>query len=127
MFYLSRLLRIYEEVMLLCIGLKRLTLDEGWLWRKRCFQDDRSSKKLTSALALRYLDMQHVVDGILISTEIEKEVMSRKMGTEYCEVSMTHAQRPNTSLFVKDQFRKRLSDALGSHILWLKDYVMVHP
>ncbi|MQM15199.1 hypothetical protein Taro_048139 [Colocasia esculenta] len=73
------------------------------------------------------IEMQHVADGILISTEIEKVVMGRKIGTEYCEVSITHAQRSNTSLFVKDQYRKRLSDALGSHILWLKDYVLVHP
>ncbi|MQL89724.1 hypothetical protein Taro_022311, partial [Colocasia esculenta] len=66
--------------------------------------------------------MQHVADAILISIEIEKVVMGCKIGAEYCEVSITHAQRPNTSLFVKDQFRKRLSDALESHILWLKDY-----
>ncbi|MQL96926.1 hypothetical protein Taro_029609, partial [Colocasia esculenta] len=30
------------------------------------------------------IEMQHVADGILISTEIEKVVMGRKIGTEYC-------------------------------------------
>ncbi|MQL77942.1 hypothetical protein Taro_010361 [Colocasia esculenta] len=81
------------------------------------------SKLIGKRVRLVDIDMQHVADGILISTEIEKEVMGRKMGTEYCEVSITYAQRPKTSLFVKDQFSKRLSDALGSHILWLKDYM----
>ncbi|MQL79997.1 hypothetical protein Taro_012456 [Colocasia esculenta] len=32
------------------------------------------------------IEMQHVADGILISTEIEKVVMGRKIGTEYCGV-----------------------------------------
>ncbi|MQL79442.1 hypothetical protein Taro_011878, partial [Colocasia esculenta] len=85
------------------------------------------SKLIGKRILLVDTEMQHVADGILISTEIEKVVMGRKIGTEYCEVSITHAQRPNTSLFVKDQFRKRLSDALGSHILWLKDYVSYGP
>ncbi|MQL70318.1 hypothetical protein Taro_002633, partial [Colocasia esculenta] len=31
------------------------------------------------------IEMQHVADGILISTEIEKVVMGRKKGTEYYE------------------------------------------
>ncbi|MQL98601.1 hypothetical protein Taro_031314 [Colocasia esculenta] len=31
------------------------------------------------------IEMQHVADGILVSTEIEKVVMGRKIGTEYCE------------------------------------------
>ncbi|MQL79246.1 hypothetical protein Taro_011686 [Colocasia esculenta] len=80
------------------------------------------SKLIGKCVLLVDIEMQHVANGILISTEIEKVVMGCKIGTEYYEVSITHAQRPNTSLFVKDQFRKRLSDALGSHILWLKDY-----
>ncbi|MQM09467.1 hypothetical protein Taro_042340 [Colocasia esculenta] len=77
------------------------------------------SKLIGKRVRLVDIEIQHVADGILISTEIEKVVMGRKIGTEYCEVSITHAQRPNTSLFVKHQFRKRLSDALESHILWL--------
>ncbi|MQL78267.1 hypothetical protein Taro_010686 [Colocasia esculenta] len=31
------------------------------------------------------IEMQHVANGILVSTEIEKVVMGRKIGTEYCE------------------------------------------
>ncbi|MQM06479.1 hypothetical protein Taro_039306, partial [Colocasia esculenta] len=97
----------------------------------KCIIDCGDVSKMLQLIGKRVLlvdiEMQHVADGILISTEIEKVVMGRKIGTEYCEVSITHAQRLNTSLFVKDQFRKRLSDALGSHILWLKDYVSYGP
>ncbi|MQM14083.1 hypothetical protein Taro_047012, partial [Colocasia esculenta] len=94
----------------------------------KCIIDCGDVSKLIGKLVLLVdIEMQHVADGILISIEIEKVVMGRKIGTEYCELSITHAQRPDTSLFVKDQFKKRLSDALGSHILWLKDYVLVHP
>ncbi|MQM04546.1 hypothetical protein Taro_037351 [Colocasia esculenta] len=42
------------------------------------------SKLIGKRVRLVDIDMQHVADGILISTEIEKEVMGRKMGTEYC-------------------------------------------
>ncbi|MQL83746.1 hypothetical protein Taro_016240, partial [Colocasia esculenta] len=43
------------------------------------------SKLIEKRVRLVDIDMQHVADGILISTEIEKEVMGHKMGTEYCE------------------------------------------
>ncbi|MQM16147.1 hypothetical protein Taro_049101, partial [Colocasia esculenta] len=43
------------------------------------------SKLIGKRVRLVDIDMQHVADGILISTEIEKEVMGRKMGTEYYE------------------------------------------
>ncbi|MQM06610.1 hypothetical protein Taro_039439 [Colocasia esculenta] len=65
------------------------------------------SKLIGKRVLLVDIEMQHVADGILVSTEIENVVMGRKIGTECCEVSITHAQRPNTSVFVKDQFRKR--------------------
>ncbi|MQM12466.1 hypothetical protein Taro_045385 [Colocasia esculenta] len=47
------------------------------------------SKLIGKRVRLVDIEMQHVVDGILINTEIEKVVMGRKIGTEYCEV-MVH-------------------------------------
>ncbi|MQL77652.1 hypothetical protein Taro_010061 [Colocasia esculenta] len=43
------------------------------------------SKLIGKRVRLVDIEMQHVADGILISTEIEKVVMGRKIGTEYCE------------------------------------------
>ncbi|MQM18652.1 hypothetical protein Taro_051647 [Colocasia esculenta] len=59
----------------------------------------RSEEELKGAIVLVYankqligkrvllvdIEMQHVADGILVSTEIEKVVMGSKIGTEYCE------------------------------------------
>ncbi|MQL89983.1 hypothetical protein Taro_022567, partial [Colocasia esculenta] len=43
------------------------------------------SKLIGKCVRLVDIEMQHVADGILISTEIEMVVMGRKIGTEYCE------------------------------------------
>ncbi|MQM00129.1 hypothetical protein Taro_032863, partial [Colocasia esculenta] len=43
------------------------------------------SKLIGKRVRLVDIEMKHVVDGILISTEIEKVVMGRKIDTEYCE------------------------------------------
>ncbi|MQL71063.1 hypothetical protein Taro_003391, partial [Colocasia esculenta] len=43
------------------------------------------SKLIGKHVRLVDIEMQHVADGILISTQIEKVVMGRKIGTEYCE------------------------------------------
>ncbi|MQL91102.1 hypothetical protein Taro_023708 [Colocasia esculenta] len=42
------------------------------------------SKLIRKRVRLVDIEMQHVAEGILISTEIEKVVMGRKIGTEYC-------------------------------------------
>ncbi|MQL95875.1 hypothetical protein Taro_028541, partial [Colocasia esculenta] len=42
------------------------------------------SKLIGKRVRLVDIEMQHVANGILISTEIEKVVMGRKIGTEYC-------------------------------------------
>ncbi|MQM12864.1 hypothetical protein Taro_045779, partial [Colocasia esculenta] len=46
------------------------------------------SKLIGKRVLLVNIEMQHVADGILISIEIEKVVMGRKIGTEYCEMGM---------------------------------------
>ncbi|MQM09510.1 hypothetical protein Taro_042384, partial [Colocasia esculenta] len=43
------------------------------------------SKLIGKRILLVDTEMKHVADGILISTEILKVVMGRKIGTEYCE------------------------------------------
>ncbi|MQM17105.1 hypothetical protein Taro_050073 [Colocasia esculenta] len=48
------------------------------------------------------IEMQHVADGILVSTEIEKIVMGRKIGIEYCESSFNFqvARHPDDVIVV---------------------------
>lgn len=61
--------------------------------------------------------------GIVMSIDCEKVVMGRPIGTAYCEVSIFFAHKPDAPLIIKDQDRKKMRDAVGSHILWLTDYV----
>ncbi|MQL70715.1 hypothetical protein Taro_003039 [Colocasia esculenta] len=53
-----------------------------------------------------------------INQAIIKEIAKR---SRIVRLLVTFSSVPH--LAVEDQFRKRLSDALGSHILWLKDYI----
>ncbi|MQL81533.1 hypothetical protein Taro_013986 [Colocasia esculenta] len=49
--------------------------------------------------------------------------MGKKLGGEYYEVSILIAHDPTASLFIKDADRKNMNDAVGSHIIWFREYV----
>ncbi|MQL94942.1 hypothetical protein Taro_027602 [Colocasia esculenta] len=61
--------------------------------------------------------------SILMSDDNDNVVMGKKLGGEYYEVSILIAHDPTTSLFIKDVDRKNMNDAVGSHIIWFKEYV----
>ncbi|MQM21196.1 hypothetical protein Taro_054230, partial [Colocasia esculenta] len=71
------------------------------------------------------LENEQVAKGIVMSVDPKKIVMGRSIGHVYCEVSMNYANKPDAPLFVKDDQRFRIKDAIGSHILWIRDYVLV--
>ncbi|MQM11055.1 hypothetical protein Taro_043956 [Colocasia esculenta] len=63
-----------------------------------------------------------VASGILIFDDNDNVVMGKKLGGEYYEVSILIAHDPTASLFIKDADRKNMNDAVGSHIIWLREY-----
>ncbi|MQM22028.1 hypothetical protein Taro_055075 [Colocasia esculenta] len=71
------------------------------------------------------LENEQVAEGIVMSVDPKKIVMGRPIGHVYCEVSINYANKPDAPLFVKDDQRLRIKDAIGSHILWIQDYVLV--
>ncbi|MQL68441.1 hypothetical protein Taro_000728 [Colocasia esculenta] len=71
------------------------------------------------------LENEQVGEGIFMSVDQRKIVMGRPIGYVYCEVSIIYANKPNAPLFVKDDQRFQMKDAIGSHILWIRDYVLV--
>ncbi|MQL78429.1 hypothetical protein Taro_010851 [Colocasia esculenta] len=71
------------------------------------------------------LENEQVAEGIVMSMDPAKIIMGRPIGTVYCEVSIHYANKPDAPLFVKDDHRFRIKDAIGSHILWFRDYVLV--
>ncbi|MQL74004.1 hypothetical protein Taro_006362, partial [Colocasia esculenta] len=64
-----------------------------------------------------------VASGILVSDDNDNVVMGKKLGGEYYEVSILIAYDPTASLFIKDADRKNMNDAVGSHIIWFREYV----
>ncbi|MQM06888.1 hypothetical protein Taro_039718 [Colocasia esculenta] len=64
-----------------------------------------------------------VANGILISDDNDNVVIGKKLGGEYYEVSILKAHDPTASLFIKDADRKNMNDAVGSHIIWFREYV----
>ncbi|MQM22536.1 hypothetical protein Taro_055589, partial [Colocasia esculenta] len=64
-----------------------------------------------------------VASGILMSDDNDNVVMGKKLGGEYYEVSILIAHDPTASLFIKDADRKNMNDAVGSHIIWFREYV----
>ncbi|MQM20019.1 hypothetical protein Taro_053032 [Colocasia esculenta] len=68
---------------------------------------------------------QVVASGILMSDDDDNVVMGKKLGGEYYEVSILIAHDPTASLFIKDADRKNMNDAVGSQIIWFREYVEV--
>ncbi|MQM10975.1 hypothetical protein Taro_043874 [Colocasia esculenta] len=63
-----------------------------------------------------------VANDILMSDDNDNVVMGKKLGGEYYEVSILIAHDPTASLFIKDADRKNMNDAVGSHIIWFREY-----
>ncbi|MQM19675.1 hypothetical protein Taro_052683 [Colocasia esculenta] len=85
----------------------------------------RNNKMTGKKVKLMYLENEQVAEGIVMSIDPKKIVMGRPIGHVYCEVSINYANKPDAPLFVKDDHRFRIKDAIGSHILWIRDYVLV--
>ncbi|MQM19441.1 hypothetical protein Taro_052443 [Colocasia esculenta] len=71
------------------------------------------------------LENEQVAEDIVMSVDSKKIVMGRPIGYVYCEVSINYANKSDAPLFVKDDQRFRIKDAIRSHILWIRDYVLV--
>ncbi|MQM10892.1 hypothetical protein Taro_043793 [Colocasia esculenta] len=63
-----------------------------------------------------------VASGILMSDDNDNVVIGKKLGGEYYEVSILIAHDPTASLFIKDADRKNMNDAVGSQIIWFREY-----
>ncbi|MQM21651.1 hypothetical protein Taro_054695 [Colocasia esculenta] len=85
----------------------------------------RNNKMTGKKVKLLDLENEQVAEGIVMSMDPAKIVMRRPIGTVYCEVSIHYANKPDASLFVKNDHRFRIKDAIVSHILWFRDYVLV--
>ncbi|MQL80464.1 hypothetical protein Taro_012914, partial [Colocasia esculenta] len=107
----SRRRRSHEAVRGQCV--------KGRLSRLRYFAMTGKKVKLLD------LENEQVAEGIVMSMDPAKIVMGRPIGTVYCEVSIHYANKLDAPLFVKDDHRFRIKDAIGSHILWFRDYVLV--
>ncbi|MQL70857.1 hypothetical protein Taro_003183 [Colocasia esculenta] len=85
----------------------------------------RNNKMIGKKVKLLDLENEQVAEGIVMSIDQKKIIMGRPLGHVYCEVSIMYANKPDAPLFVKDDHRFRIKDAVGSHILWIRDYVLV--
>ncbi|MQM01370.1 hypothetical protein Taro_034125 [Colocasia esculenta] len=76
---------------------------------------------------VKLLDMYGniVAMGIVMSTNPTKIVMGKPIGQDFCEVAVLLANKPESPLFIKDDNRKTMKDAIGSHILWFLQYVQL--
>ncbi|MQM15408.1 hypothetical protein Taro_048355 [Colocasia esculenta] len=87
--------------------------------------DDIYSQSLMLGKKVKLCDMegQPVANAIIMSLDKSKMVMGKSSGEEYYEVAILFAYKPNAPLFVKDNERKTVLDAVGSHIVWFRDFV----
>ncbi|MQL86976.1 hypothetical protein Taro_019500, partial [Colocasia esculenta] len=90
---------------------------------KNVVSGTRNNKMTGKKVKLLDLENEQVAEGIVMSMDLAKIVMGRPIETVYCEVSIHYANKPDAPLFVKDDHRFRIKDAIGSHILWFRDYV----
>ncbi|MQM03062.1 hypothetical protein Taro_035839 [Colocasia esculenta] len=69
-----------------------------------------------------------IASGIVMHVRGEeyKIVMGKKLGEEYLEIFVLIAYDPDVPLFVRDRDRETIKDAVGSHIIWLRDFVCVY-
>ncbi|MQL70123.1 hypothetical protein Taro_002425 [Colocasia esculenta] len=98
---------------------------------ERCVQssvsviEPKGKESLMLGKKVKLCDMtgQPVANAIIMSLDKSKMVMGKSLGEEYYEVAILFAYKPNAPLFVKDNERKTVQDAVGSHIVWFRDFV----
>ncbi|MQL86011.1 hypothetical protein Taro_018536 [Colocasia esculenta] len=96
------------------------------MWREAVKAWTSSAFRMTwKKVKLLDLENEQVAEGIIMSIDPKKIVIGRPIRHVYCEVSINYANKPDAPLFVKDDQRFRIKDAIGSHILWIRDYVLV--
>ncbi|MQM23503.1 hypothetical protein Taro_056568 [Colocasia esculenta] len=102
---------------------------------ERCVQSSASviepkgKESLILGKKVKLCDMEGhpVANAIIMSLDKSKMVMGKSLGDEYYEVAILFAYKPNAPLFVKDNERKTVQDAVGSHIVWFRDFTEVYP
>ena len=55
----------------------------------------------------------------------DKMLMGKYLGDVFCEVSISHATKPDAPLPVQDKSRALMKHAVGTYIVWWKDYVYI--
>ena len=71
------------------------------------------------------ISQKEVGKGIFISDDKDKMLMGKSLGDVFCEVSVSYAIEPDAPLLVKDKSRSLMKHAMGTHIIWWKDYVCI--
>ncbi|MQL89347.1 hypothetical protein Taro_021916, partial [Colocasia esculenta] len=66
-----------------------------------------------------------IIDAVVIARILDAALVVPILQVNTLEVSIHYANKPDAPLFVKDDHRFRIKDAIGSHILWFRDYVLV--
>ncbi|MQM20034.1 hypothetical protein Taro_053049, partial [Colocasia esculenta] len=97
---------------------------------ERCVQSSASviepkgKESLMLGKKVKLCDMtgQPIANAIIMSLDKSKMVMGKSLGEEYYEVAILFAYKPNAPLFVKDNEQKTVQDAVGSHIVWFRDF-----
>ncbi|MQL71362.1 hypothetical protein Taro_003702 [Colocasia esculenta] len=82
-----------------------------------------AQRKKGRRVRILHFSRQVVASSIVMSDDDDNVVMGKKLGGEYYEVSILIAHDPIVSLFIKDADRKNMNDAVGSHIIWFREYV----
>ncbi|MQM21752.1 hypothetical protein Taro_054797 [Colocasia esculenta] len=87
--------------------------------------EPKGKESLMLGKKVKLCDMagQPVANAIIMSLDKSKMVMGKSLGEEYYEVAILFAYKPNAPLFVKDNERKTIQYAVGSHIVWFRDFV----
>ncbi|MQL84849.1 hypothetical protein Taro_017367, partial [Colocasia esculenta] len=102
---------------------------------ERCVQSSASviepkgKESLMLGKKVKLCDMEGhpVANAIIMSLNKSKMVMDKSLGEEYYEVVILFAYKPNAPLFVKDNARKTVQDAVGSHIVRFRDFAKCGP
>ncbi|MQL69294.1 hypothetical protein Taro_001610, partial [Colocasia esculenta] len=91
----------------------------------KCMIEPIGKESLMLGKKVKLCDMEGhpVANAIIMSLDKSKMVMDKSLGEEYFEVAILFVYKPNAPLFVKDNERKTVQDAVGSHIVWFIDFV----
>ncbi|MQL71815.1 hypothetical protein Taro_004128 [Colocasia esculenta] len=95
---------------------------------EQVFGKDRPGRISMLGRKVKLCDMYRrpVGGGIVMAEEKSMIVMGKKLGEEYLEISVLIAYDSDAPLFVRDRDRETIKDVVGSHIIWLRDFVCVY-